>query len=56
MKCVPFRWIDLEWDIRILKVQEKLMEMKGKAEGEARLWKEACTTAKEEVNVKLSCR
>jgi hypothetical protein len=27
------------------------MEMKGKAE-EARSWKEACTTAKEEANVK----
>jgi hypothetical protein len=43
MKCVSFRWIDPEWDIRTLKVLEKLMEMKGKAEKEARLWKEACT-------------
>jgi hypothetical protein len=29
------------------------MEMKRKAEGEARSWKEACTTAKEEANVKV---
>jgi hypothetical protein len=36
MKCVSFRWIDPEWDIRTLKVLEKLMEMKGKAEEEAR--------------------
>ena len=28
------------------------MEMKGKAEEEARSWKEACTAAKEEANVK----
>jgi hypothetical protein len=52
MKCVSFRWIDPEWDIRTLKVLEKLMEMKGKEEEEARLWKEACTSAKEEANVK----
>jgi hypothetical protein len=29
------------------------MEMKGKEEKEARSWKEACTTAKEEANVKV---
>jgi hypothetical protein len=29
------------------------MEMKGKAEEEARSWKEACTTAMEEANVKV---
>jgi hypothetical protein len=52
MKCASFRWVDLEWDIRTLNVLEKLMEMKGKAEEEARSWKEACTTAKEEANVK----
>jgi hypothetical protein len=52
MKCASFRWIDPEWDIRTLKDQEKLMEMKGKAEEGARSWKEACTTAKEEANVK----
>jgi hypothetical protein len=40
MKCVSFRCIDPQWDIRTLKVVEKLMEMKGKAEEEARLWKE----------------
>jgi hypothetical protein len=28
------------------------MEMKGKVEDEARSWKEACTTDKEEANVK----
>ena len=46
MKCASFRWVDPEWDIRTLIVIEKLMEIKGKAEEEARLWKEACTTAK----------
>jgi hypothetical protein len=30
---------------------EKLMEMKGKAEEEARSWKQACITTKEEANV-----
>ena len=54
MKCASFRWIDPKWDIRNLKVLEKLMEMKGKAEEEARSWKEACTTAKEEANVKAA--
>jgi hypothetical protein len=29
------------------------MEIKGKAEEEARSWKEACRTAKEEANVKV---
>jgi hypothetical protein len=53
MKCTSFRWIDPEWDIRTLKVLEKLMEMKGKAEEEARSWKEACAAAKEEANVKV---
>jgi flagellar biosynthesis chaperone FliJ len=52
MKCASFRWIDHEWDIRTLNVLEKLMEMKGKAEEEAMSWKKACTTAKEEANVK----
>jgi hypothetical protein len=52
MKCASFRWIDPEWDIRTLKVLEKLVEIKGKAEEQARLWKEARTTAKEEANVK----
>jgi hypothetical protein len=52
MKFVTFRWIDHECDIRTLKVLEKLMEMKGKAEEEARLWKEACAATKEEANVK----
>jgi hypothetical protein len=37
---------------RNLKVLVKLMEMKGKAEEEARSWKEACAAAKEEANVK----
>jgi hypothetical protein len=52
MKCVSFRWIDPEWDIRTLKVLEKQMKMNGKVEEEARSWKEACTTAKEEANIK----
>jgi hypothetical protein len=52
MMCASFRWIDPEWDIRTLKVLEKLMEMKGKTEEEARSWKEACAAAKEEANVK----
>ena len=52
MKCASFRWIDPEWDISTLKVLEKLMEMKGKAKEEARSWKEAGTTVKEEANVK----
>jgi hypothetical protein len=52
MNCASFRWIDPEWDIRTMKVLEKLMEMKGKAEEETRLWKEACIAAKEEANVK----
>jgi hypothetical protein len=52
MKCVLFRWIDPKWDIMTLKVLKKLMEMKGKAEEEARSWKEACAAAKEEANVK----
>jgi hypothetical protein len=52
MKCVSFRWIDPEWDIRTIKVLEKLMEMKGKEEDEARSWKEACATAKKDANVK----
>jgi hypothetical protein len=52
MKCVSFRWIDPEWDIRTLKVLEKLMEMTETAEEETRSWNEACTTAKEEANVK----
>jgi hypothetical protein len=39
--------MDPEWDIRTLKVLEKLMEMKGKGEEEARSWKEACNAAKE---------
>jgi hypothetical protein len=30
--------IDPEWDIRTIKVLEKLMEMKGKVEEEARSW------------------
>jgi hypothetical protein len=53
MKCALFRWIDPEWDIRTLNVLEKLMEMKGKEEEEARSWKEACATAKVEANVKV---
>jgi hypothetical protein len=52
MKCASFRWIGPEWDVRTLKVLEKLMEMKEKAEEGARSWKEACTTTKEEANVK----
>jgi hypothetical protein len=52
MKCALFRWIDPEWDIRTLKVLEKWMEMKGKAEEEARSWDEACATATEEANFK----
>jgi hypothetical protein len=52
MKCVLFRGIDPKWDIMTLKVLKKLMEMKGKAEEEARSWKEACAAAKEEANVK----
>jgi hypothetical protein len=52
MKCVSFRWIDPEWDIRTLKVLEKLMIVKGNAEVKARSWKEACTTTKEEAIVK----
>jgi hypothetical protein len=52
MKYESFRWIDPEWDIRTLKVLEKLLEMKGKAEEEAMSWKEARTTAEEEANVK----
>jgi hypothetical protein len=51
MKCASFRWIDLEWDIRTLKVLEKLMEMKGIVEEEVRWWKEACTNSKEEAIV-----
>jgi flagellar biosynthesis chaperone FliJ len=53
MKCASFRWIDPELDIRTLKVLEKLMKMKGKAEEEAMSWKEACAAAKEEVNIKV---
>jgi hypothetical protein len=49
---VSFRWVDPEWDIRTLKVLEKLMEMKGKVEVEAKSWKEACADTKEEANVK----
>jgi hypothetical protein len=52
MRCALFRWIDPKWDIRILKVLEKLIEMKGKAEEEARSWKRACEATKEEANVK----
>jgi hypothetical protein len=47
MKCASLRWIDPEWEIRTLKVLEKLMERKGTREEEARSWKEACTTTKE---------
>jgi hypothetical protein len=53
MKCASLRWIDPEWEIRTLKVLEKLMERKGTIEEEARSWKEACTTTKEEANAKV---
>jgi hypothetical protein len=50
---MSFRWIVPEWDVRTLKVLEKLMEIKGKAEEEARSRKEACVAAKEEANIKV---